>query len=212
MDFRESDLKKLPFEVIGDIRYLEKYPSLLDIPEFKEEIVCNLPVDFDSLFKYFVLLYSPGTPLLNIKDFPQRKQTALEISGMLRDPDMFQFDKETNLAYMLMMAYLKMMNNNKWAKLSVYQSSYYNLMLRLQSGKTEAGERTKNLIENIDSLQVKIDELITDLANGDYSPKVTTNVLQSIEDVKNELLPETIARKILNGEDPTRNWSPYVTA
>ena len=212
MDFRESDLKKLPFEVIGDIHYLEKYPSLKDIPEFKEEITCNLPVDFDLLFKYFVLLYSPNTPLLTIKDFVQRKGVALEISGMLRDPDMFQMDNEANLAYMLLITYLRMMNNNKWAKLMVYQNSYYNLMLRLQSGKTEAGERTKNLIENIDSLQIKIDELITDLANGDYSPKIVINVLQSIEDVKNELLPETIARQILEGSDPTRNWFPYATA
>lgn len=211
MDFRESDLKKLPFDVVGEIDYRERYESLKDVPEFKEEITSNLPVDFNMLFKYFVLLYTPNTPLLSVKDFVQRKNVALEISGMLRDPDMFQFDKEANLAYMLMMAYLRMMNNNKWAKLSVYQNTYYALMLKLQSGKTEPGERVKDLISNIDDLQIKIEELITDIAAGDYSPRITKNILQAIDDIKNELLPETIARKILNGEDPTRQWSPYVS-
>jgi len=208
MEFKESDPLKLPFNVIGEIDYRSEYPSLKDIPEFKEEVTSKLPVDFDPLFKYFVLLYTPNTPLLNVKDFAARKNIALEISGMLRDPDLFE-GREADLIYLLMIAYLRMMNSNKWAKLCVFQNSYYNLMIRLQSGKTEPGERTKDLIINIDDLGKKVDDLITDLANGDFSARITTNVLQAIEDLRRELTPEYIAQQTLEGNDPTRAWNPH---
>lgn len=82
-------------------------------------------------------------------------------------------------------------------------------MIRLQSGKTEPGERTKDLIINIDDLGKKVDDLITDLANGDFSARITTNVLQAIEDLRRELTPEYIAQQTLEGNDPTRAWNPH---
>lgn len=207
MEFKESELNKLPFPVIGDINFRKQFPSLNDVEEFRN--VETLNVSFDEVFKYIVLLYTPNTPLLSIKDYPQRKVIAMEIAGMDPEENVNVMDCSDSRINYLIIAYLRMTKSIKWSKLCVYQDAYYNQLLKLQSGKTEAGERTKDLRENIDDFGTIIDVLITDLVNGDWAPKLKMDVVQAINDLKNELRPEYIARQMMDGDDPTRNWSPY---
>lgn len=220
MEIKESELNRLPFKVIGNIDYRKEYPHLLDIPEFRPEFTKQLPIKFDPYFKYIVLLYSQNTPLLNIRDFEQRKRYAIEYAD-IKDPESFFIDfseykddeeqppDEYGYLNQVFIAYLRFMKSNKWSKLYVFQNSYYNLMGLLQSGKTSPGERTRDLIQNIDSIGVKIDELITDLTNQHWTPKIESDILQAIEDVRHDLRPEYIAQQLLEGNDVTRKWGNY---
>jgi hypothetical protein len=207
MEFKESELSKLPFRVIGNINFLKEYPSLKDIPEFR--LIDDLRVSFNDIFKYIVLLYTPNTPLLSVKDYSQRKIIAMEIADIPVDENHAILECSDSKVNVLIIAYLRMMKSIKWSKLCVYQDAYYNQLLKLQCGQVEPGERTKDLRENIDAFGTIIDELITDLLNGDWAPQLKYDVIQAINDLKNELRPEYIARQMMEGDDPTRKWSPY---
>ena len=209
MEFREDELNRLPFNVIGNVDYIAEYPTLQNYPEFSDELLNELKLPFNNLFKYFVLLYSQNTPLLNIKDYNQRKSVALTLAVI--DP-LINLDivmGRNPVANWILIAFFRMTKNNKWSKFCVFQDAYYNQLAKLQSGTVEPGERTKELMYNINTLESQIDEMLTDLMNQDRSQKLREDVFQAVEDARNNLRPEYIAQRIKEGDDPTRDWSPY---
>ena len=204
MEIKESDLSKLPYRVVGKVNYLQEYPSLKNIPEFTGELISQISVPFDKLFKYIVLIYTANTPLLNIKDYENRVNVAMELADIKPNTDL-----QTEPISAIVVAYLRLNKSIKWTRLCAYYDAYYNLIFRLKAGKSDPGERTSDLRKNIQEFGDLIDNLLTELLNGDFSPKLRDNVTQAVNDIKNELRPETIAREILEGNNPIRNWSPY---
>ena len=207
MDFTSKDLSKLPFSVEEGISYLKEYPQLSRYPEFNQDVIKELPYSFDKIFRYIVLLYSPTTPLSQIADYKERKDTAAGIVGI----EIERLSKDENVNKVLI-GYLRMMKSPKWVKLVTFQEAYFNQAQRLLNDDTVSGERTERIIANLESLESKIEKTISDLTNGDNDENVKDALLQSLEDQRlpsQELKPEVIARRIADGEPPLGDYSPY---
>lgn len=207
MDFTSKDLSKLPFPVDEGVQYLKEFPQLSRYPEFGKDVVKELPYSFDKVFRYIVLLYSPTTPLSQISDYKERKDTAAGIVGI----EVGRLSKDESVNKVLI-GYLRMMKSPKHAKLSVFYEAYWNQSLRLLTDDTISGERTDKIISNLESLESKIEKTISDLTNGDNDENVKDALLQSLEDQRlpsAELKPEVIARKLADGESALGDFNPY---
>jgi len=212
VEFTEKELSRLPFKVIGDIDYFAEYPSLKNYKAFNDEILGGLMIPFNNLFRYVVLLYTPNTPLMNITDHNKRKAVALQMSDIDGAKNIDLVSCRNPLYNMIIMGYLRLMKSHRWAKLCVFTDAYYNQCAKLQAGLIEPGERTKELKANINDLEADIEFMTNEFVNFDNSPKLRDAVTQAVEDQHNELLPETIASLISEGDDPTREWSPYASS
>jgi hypothetical protein len=195
MDISEEDLKKLPFDIKCN-DFIGTYPKLQSIPEFREKGGIK---KFNNLLCYIILLYSPNTPLLQIQDYAERRQYALDLSKAYKD------DLENSSSFVL--GYLRLQKNDKWTTLSVYRESKFNLFLRLHSDETRSGERTGAILDNIDKLDTRIASLLADITNDDK--KLESKVIEQIEEEHlSDLRPESRVANVLAGK-PALGYNIY---
>lgn len=206
MNIADKEFFKLPFRVNGDIDYKNEYPSLQKIPEFSLDI--KLP--FDVVFKYIVLYYSNGTPLMNISNPNERKGTAADLAGFDITVKSVQemLSGKNEAVNQMIISYLRLQKSHKWSKLIIFIDAYYNQLSKLQSGEI-SGEKTKEILVNVNTLETNIDSLTSDLLNEDRSPYVADTLFQSVEDTRLGLRPEEVAEAISEGRDPLRGYNPY---
>jgi len=187
MDITADELEKLPYN-INCKDFLTEYPTLQKIPEFQ-----NLKEvkNFNSMFRYIVLLYTPNTPLLQISNYDERRQYAIDYSRINKD------DLENSSSFTI--GYLRFCKNDKWTTLSVYRESKFNLFRRLHGDETRSGERTGAILENIDKLDTRIASLLSDITNDDK--RLESKVFESIEEERlQDLRPESRVARILEGK------------
>jgi hypothetical protein len=215
VEINKKDLTRLPFPVDQNIDYRETFSSLNNYPRLRKVITDDpekgLKVNFDKFFKYVVLIYTTNTPLLQIKDYKEQRMSALELAGLdFINPDIQNILMgKSQVANGIVLSYCQMMKSFKWSKLCGFRDAFYVQFERLISGQTESGERTDQLIDNIEKLEKNIEVLIDEFLNHDKSPELIDFVMQAVEDVKNDIRPEYIADMLHQGIDPTRKWSPY---
>jgi hypothetical protein len=195
MDIGNEDLSKLPYDV-NTLDFLRTYPKLTTIPEFQNRDEIK---NFNNLFRYILLLYTPNTPLLQISDYSERKQYAQEYSRATKD--------DIAGASLFIIGYLRTTKADKWSKLCVYRDALYNQALRLQSDDTKSGERTAALIQNIELLETKIESTLASIAAGDK--KIEAEIIGFVEEERlQDLRPENRVANILAGK-PAMEYNPY---
>ena len=207
MDFKKTDFDVLPYSVDGTPDYIEAYPALNKYPEFNKKTRAKLPCDFNMIFKYIVLFYTPRTPLMQITDVSERKEAAANLAGL--DTEKLFDNDEVNE---LIIRYLRIVKNYKWSKLLLWTEGFWNQGRKLLSGKTETGERTEKLLSTIDDLEIRIEKTLAEFLSNDPSEKLKTDVLQAIEEEllpSQTLKPEVIARRLSDNEDPLDGYTPY---
>ena len=93
----------------------------------------------------------------------------------------------------------------------MYNEALYNQGEKLINGTTEPGEKTKNLVENIDDLELRIEKLISELTQGDPDESLTDDILHTMEldRLPSEFKPENVARALVDGVDIFNGWTPY---
>ena len=205
----------MPFPIDQGIDYIAQYPQLKNKPEFSEHIRGRLskptdsklaPLEFNDVFRYVILLYSVNSPLLQIGDFKERKEQAAGIAGL-------EVEELINNPCLnaIIIGYIRMQRSPKWGKLFMYNEALYNQGEKLINGTTEPGEKTKNLVENIDDLELRIEKLISELTQGDPDESLTDDILHTMEldRLPSEFKPENVARALVDGVDIFNGWTPY---
>lgn len=206
MNFIKKDFDKLPFDIESGVDYLTQYPQLKKTPEFSAQSRNELPLPFDDVFRYIILLYSSTSPLLQITDQGERKRTAAMLCNI--DLDLLLNNKSVNR---ILIGFLRIQKDTKFSKLIVFYEAYYNQSQKLLNDDTVSGERTEKIIANIESLEHKIEATIAEITAGDDSLGLKKDIIQTLEDLRpsEELRPEAVAKKLAAGEKPLGDYTPY---
>jgi hypothetical protein len=198
MTLSEKEIKLFPFRPSIRTPFFEKYPQLKNTPAFVNyKGTCS----FDKIFCYVILIYTHGTPLMQIVDHNDRKRTAAEMSGFTlltqkyRDAVM-GLDPEVNA---VIIAYLRMQKSFKWSKLCGFIDSFYHQLAKLQAGETDS-EKTKDLLANITTTEREIEKVMTEFVNFDPSESLKDSIKQTVEDDRiMGLRPEAMAVALAEG-------------
>ena len=194
MDIAE-ELKSLPYDV-NSLDLLRSNPKLASIPEFQ---VRDGIKNFNALLRYIVLLYTPNTPLLQISNYDERKDFAIKYSKVTKE--------DIAGSSVFIIGYLRYSKSDRWAKLCVYRDALFNQSLRLQSDLTSSGERTAQIINNIELLESKIETTLAAIAAGDK--KIEAEIVGFIEEDRlQDLRPESRVARLLEGK-PALDYDIY---
>lgn len=201
MDIAEELLLKLPYKVVGNIDYFRTYPELFRLPEMSQpnrELVGNL----NATMKYIILMYSHKTPLMTLPDYFKRREFAKEYSKIKED--------DISNCTPLIIGYLRMTKSHKWSLFCVLNDSFYNIAGRLQSDRTESGERSGALRTNLKGTQEDIENLYNEILNDDPNVKIREAIIEQAEEYRiADFRPEIIALNRENGEPPLQGFNPY---
>ena len=208
MNLSELDRRKFPFPIEGTINYRKNYQDLQHYPEFMNYPDKEAGINFNIAFRYVMLIYTPNTPLLSIAEYPERRLAAAQLSLINQKHYKELFSSGNSYVNQIIIAYVRMMKNPKWTKMCVFMDAYYNQLSKLQSGNTEAGERTNNLLDNINKIEKNIEDLTNELLNSDHTLRLVDDLYQRIEQER-LYTPEEIAQSIFDGKDPLNGWTPW---
>ena len=195
MDITAEELKNLPYD-INTLDFLRSYPKLATIPEFQDRSEVK---NFNNLFRYIILLYTPNTPLLQIANYDERREYAIKYSRATKE--------DIAVSSIFIIGYLRYCKSDRWSKLCVYRDALFNQSFRLQSDTTVGGERTLQIINNIELLESKIESTLASIASG--NKRLETEIVEFIEEERlQDLRPEARVAKILEGK-PALDYDIY---
>lgn len=184
----------------------EKYPAFSLYPAFRLE--CGIP--FSNAIAIIVQVYTPKSE--DLSELWSMKLKAAKNCGYKVDDGKITDDAcqkclegKDEIFNKMIVAYCRMTKNLKFSRIVTYVDALYMKMEALRNGDDD-GEKTKDTITVIDTLDQKIEKGIREFLNGDVNQ--TVDVLVEVERVSLGIRPEDIAEKILNGEDPV-DIRPY---
>jgi len=180
-----------------NVNPLEYFPCLSIYPEFRVKLDPQLKIG--KIIRYIGYLYQEKTPLIVIDNFLRREVEAAKLAG---------FDKNQNGSIKkgyqqvmngenpdvnrMIICWCKMLRQTLFAKLAVYQKTYYNELESLM--EPDSGDKAK-IRTNINNFGEDIDHIINTILVDDSSKMLVADLLDDIEDDELELRPEDLARK-----------------
>ncbi len=149
----------------------------------------------NQVMRYICLMYDKNTPFRKrFPDISKRKIEAAKYAGFkLQEGGIFSETVEDMLtgknerANQMLVAYVRLHRNIKFSYLVSMEESFYHLMEEVTGGEM------KNLTQ-LKTIQVEIEETMTDILSEDNTHDIQDSVLKYIEDKRINLRPEDIAR------------------
>jgi hypothetical protein len=179
------DVTKLPYDlsVIKEIKTAEALTATF--PEFgAEEYKLEIPIVLPRAIELIVLLYSVGTPL--ILNHGKAKVTAAEYFGyktagenILNETINVLLNGENDEFNRMVHAYCKNQNDIKWMQLCAYWDALDIYLARFRVGGADK-DKAKDLLDIIDKLSSRIDELTNEFLNRDTSPQLKQKVVSEV--------------------------------
>ena len=236
MEFKDSDFEKLMFNVfIVDDKepILRKFPVLRNYPEYKlkthykteankkgrkkktedEEGLVPIEIDFNKIFRYIVYMYDMNSPFRIMENIITRKVEAaklagFEIGGRMEFPEHIEKMLQGRIINInkMIIRYVRMQKNTKFAKLVIFEEAYYNELEKLKNKEDE--ERTSIVIDSVNKLDAEIQNLSNDILGHDNNKFLMKELYEQIEYEELGLRPEEIAQKIRDGEE-VLGYTPY---
>lgn len=199
----ELDFRSLRYDfskVRGDL--LEAFPDLAKIEGIEKIEKQYNGIDRNSILKYLILMYDPGSPISEPDLMPRKSMCALE-AGFPRERG-GRFIKPAEQIIMLddklfaniVVSFVSSFHSATYSKLVAYRQHYESLLRLLM---TKGGKDVK--LGDIDILEDSINDMQARLLR-DNSPKLVEALYEKVISDQLKLRPEDIAEKIENGEDP----------
>lgn len=206
LNLSDPRFRKMRYDVHkADRDVISTYPIFSKYKEFSVSFF----TDTNSVLRFIILLYSQDSPLWDIANVTERRQEAASLSLLsIKNPRVKEVlaykDQKVNAA---VIAYLRIIKNNKFAKLAVYTDTYWRKLSELHSGA--ADEKDKETIITLDKLEDSIDKLTNDILNGELNAGMREALSVSVEDECLALRPEDFALAAQEGKDLLKKFNPY---
>jgi hypothetical protein len=205
MDFEKEEFDGLMLPVHNlpvDADLIKKFPELGKFPEFAEMVP-----EKNKVIRYIVLFYDRKTPLSRIESIPIRKAEAAKIAGFELEENKFTefveevLSCENTLVNAMIIRYLRLSNNHKFAMLSTTTELFYRSLQ-----KQLDGEDVK--FKDVQAMEKEIALITEELTQGDRNQNLTSDMYQLIDMEKIDLSPEAISVRIKAGL-PGVSYNPY---
>ena len=214
MRYLKEDLKKL----LLTKKELDQYGGILN----------ESPTGFakDLVLEFITYVYHPQSPFMEIKNIVKRK---FEVATYVRFPTnkdgtlrgsyesiILGTNREVNAR---IIHYLRLTKSPDYELLQVLTESYYNTLEALKNvdnTKTDDSKEQKEramarekLLKVLSDTRNEMIEIEARLLSGDDGKKLLQELYQGVDDDINEIRPEDIAQRIMDGDDPLRGLDPY---
>ena len=162
---------------------------------FHEEI----QVDRNCLFKYIAFMYTDDSPYLYEDFVKTRKLQAAKDAGFEFHNGKFDASIELMLASRddnvnrMIVQYCKQQRRTKFTKLVLSEEVYYNLWEDLLGERKN--EKSKQLIDSVNELEIIIEKTRRELLNNDDSEEIEKTLYEAVDEAELGLSPEEIADK-----------------
>jgi uncharacterized protein YbcC (UPF0753/DUF2309 family) len=204
-DDKEFDDLMYPVHLLSDKDdTFKKFPIFQKYKEFTTD--CKLPLN--KVLKYIAFMYDSKTPFFTINNLTRRKIEAAILAGFKIGKD-DKFDAVTDsmikcvnpITNAMILRYCRMQKNTDWTQLVVFEESYNKQLEKMVSDDTENSEKTKDLINNVNTLKKDIVSLTMVLLNGDVNKSLMDFMYDEIEEEQLLIRPELIAQAMKDGHD-----------
>lgn len=206
MDFEQEEFDGLMLPVHQtpvNIDILDKFPELGRYIEFKQHVP-----EKNNVIRYIVYFYDRKTPLSRIENILMRKSEAAKLAGFELENEKFPeyveeiLKCENHVVNAMIIRYLRISNNHKFAMLSTTIELYYrNLNNQLDGSKSATFKEAQAMEKTISSIT---DELL----QMDKAQILTEDMYQMIDYDNLDLSPEDVAKRIKAGL-PGVSYNPY---
>lgn len=206
MEFEKEEFDGLMIPVHNipaDVDILSKYPELKKYHDFTEYIP-----DKDKVLRYIAYFYDKKTPLKKIDNVLARKAEAAKLAGFELEDGKFSdlveevIRCENTIVNAMIIRYLRLSNNHKFAMLSTtIELLYRNLSAQLNN--EDSGNYKESQV-----MEREISRITDELMQDDTNQFLTSDLYQMINLEKLELSPEDIAARVRDGL-PGVTFTPY---
>jgi hypothetical protein len=206
LQFHQKEYSQMRFDPSrlpegGDI--LKFYKDLGKIKEFRTSPGEGL--DNNKIMQYILSMYDMYSPYRKkYSDVLKRKiEVAHDCQFKIEEGGTFESVVEdflrgkNEIVNKKIVQFVFLHRSYKYSYQISVEAAYFNLMLQIQSGETDAKNISK-LAEIRDELEKNLMELL----NQDNNYYLKDTLLRYMEDERLQLRPEDIAKKIQNGESP----------
>lgn len=183
-------------------------------PEFCVEL--GYRMSKKGIMTYIVLMYDYQCSLWReVRNFAIRKGVAMQLAGFKQDKE-GHFERHIERIIegknqdvnSMIVRYISLLNNPKWAQLCSYENLYYYEMARVQNG---AFGKTKEVVDNLEKLSNAISKLTDEIlgGSGEAEPILAAIYKEATKDLN--LSPEKISDYIMSFDaDVPKEWNPYI--
>lgn len=205
--YKSEEFKDLMFDISKvDVSHsiTEKYPQLKKVFKTRDRNSCaESNLDFQKVIRYIILAYDKGSPC--IRDFPEismRKNRALLEAGFRKGEGWRREIKqmaacENKMINSMIIRYIRLHRNQKWASMLVLQEAYYKLMKKIIDGGDDVSTKILNSYDKIES---KLEKLQEELLTGDSNNTLKHDLDLNLDYENMGITPEEIATRIKEGE------------
>ena len=202
IEIQNQDFDKLlfPVNLLGDNDDpLKVFGKLNKWAEFKSHKYPLL--QFNKIFKWIVFVYDMNSPFQKINDIIKRKVEVARYVKLFEDANDISDDvkkillNEDKIANRMLIAYVRMHRESKYAVVVALEQKFYNDLLISQEGK--------KINPAIEITQKKLEEARSDLFSHDNTSKLRQEFYEYMEEERIDAIrPEIIADLILEGKKP----------
>ena len=202
IEIQNQDFDKLlfPVNLLGDNDDpLKVFGKLNKWAEFKSHKYPLL--QFNKIFKWIVFVYDMNSPFQKINDIIKRKVEVARYVKLFEDANDISDDvkkillNEDKIANRMLIAYVRMHRESKYAVVVALEQKFYNDLLISQEGK--------KVNPAIEITQKKLEEARSDLFSHDNTSKLRQEFNEYMEEERIDAIrPEIIADLILEGKKP----------
>jgi len=225
MESSNLDFSKMMFPahlIDNSIDILRSYPNLKLYPEFiippkkdkDEEYSLINKFGLTKVFRFIVFAYDRKSPLVSnlTMSVIKRKTEALLLAGFIIDEDnddIFNIVTCRNRPIAKLIGrYCRIQHNMKFTSLMSKMDAHYNETEYLRT-ETDASKRTACL-KNQNQLEEEIDTLVNTILSGDNAELLKEEIYAQIEMDELGIMPEDIAKKLIEGVNPLGDFNPHV--
>jgi len=202
IEIQNQDFDKLlfPVNLLGDNDDpLKVFGKLNKWAEFKSHKYPLL--QFNKIFKWIVFVYDMNSPFQKINDIIKRKVEVARYVKLFEDANDISDDvkkillNEDKAVNRMLIAYVRMHRESKYAVVVALEQKFYNDLLISQDGK--------KVNPAIEITQKKLEEARSDLFSHDNTSKLRQEFNEYMEEERIDAIrPEIIADLILEGKKP----------
>jgi len=202
IEIQNQDFDKLlfPVNLLGDNDDpLKVFGKLNKWAEFKSHKYPLL--QFNKIFKWIVFVYDMNSPFQKINDIIKRKVEVARYVKLFEDANDISDDvkkillNEDKAVNRMLIAYVRMHRESKYAVVVALEQKFYNDLLISQDGK--------KVNPAIEITQKKLEEARSDLFSHDNTSKLRQEFYEYMEEERIDAIrPEIIADLILEGKKP----------
>lgn len=207
LEYSKDDFKDCILETFGmpiGVNVMEAFPLLSKLSGFEYDFrdYPNPKMDKNKTIRYINYFYSKGTPLnQRYVDYKQRKAAAAILAGFESDIKSGHFKPKVEsmlagddpMVNRMIISFVAHNYSTKFSTMVALKEMFYKML---------EDQNDPQKVVKVFEVNERLEKLEIEMLSMDRTPKITAALVQRIEEIRLELKPEDVAKRIAEGKPP----------